>query len=113
MSAKDLRRSTTIHVSASVRRHLSAERRCGRTDSAAAALRRIVDRELHHGYRDGGHCPAQTGVGYRLQLGRRTFRAVMDLGQRHGVPKTYILTQLLAAAVDRTPESVPRHDPRM
>lgn len=102
MSAKDPRRSVTIHVAAALRQELRAERRRGRSHSAAAALRRIVERELRHGYSDRGQALTQSGPGYRLQLGRPVRRHLSALGQRHGVGEVYIVTQLLAAAAARS-----------
>lgn len=112
MSAKDPRRSMVIHIPAEVGKHLRLERRCGRSNSAAAAIRRIVERELRSGYADCGCPPADQGTGYRLQLGRGSRHDVADLSQRHGVAELYILTQLLAnaAARDAPIQDVPNQD---
>lgn len=98
----------TVRISTALRGPLAAERQQGRSNSAGAALRRMVERELGHGYRDCGDQPVAHGKGYRLQLGRAARQKLADLSQQQARPQAYILSQLLAAAAAR--RTVPSPD---
>lgn len=87
------------------------ERQLGRTTSASAALRRIVERQIGVGYSDLGWQPDLGRVPYRLQLGRATRATVIGLSLRHQVTVEYVLLQLLAAATEADDAAITERDP--
>lgn len=116
MSAKDPRRAVQICVPAHLRRFLWAERARGRSKSASAALRRIVERQLPYGYADLGIPDDATGQIYFLQLGRSSREQILTTCHERGITVSYLLIQLVAAAHMRenkeTAPGVSRHRPQ-